>query len=245
MSSEDNQAAPSGRGENDIVQRVKGSSLSDFILGSQDGLVNVLGIILGMSAATRDVHLILVATFAALGAESVSMGAVAYTSTTAKRRLYLGVLERETDELRSDSKMGYEEGKHVLKNWGFIGKELEEGARRIAANPKAMLDVMMSYGFKLAPVEPSEARRSFSVVLASTLVGSAIPIAPFLFLGSNVATAAVGSVIVSGAILFLIGCYEARVTVGSLWRNGLQMAAIGLAAGVAGFLIGHFLSAPS
>ncbi len=40
------------------------SSFSDFILGSQDGLVNVLGIILGMSAATRDVRLILVATLA-------------------------------------------------------------------------------------------------------------------------------------------------------------------------------------
>jgi hypothetical protein len=43
------------------------NTFSDFILGSQDGLVNVLGIILGMSAATRDVRLILVATLAALG----------------------------------------------------------------------------------------------------------------------------------------------------------------------------------
>ncbi len=59
-------------------QHSKGSSFSDFILGSQDGLVNVLGIILGMSAATRDVRLILVATLAALGAESVSMGAVGF-----------------------------------------------------------------------------------------------------------------------------------------------------------------------
>jgi hypothetical protein len=47
------------------------NTFSDFILGSQDGLVNVLGIILGiilgMSAATRDVRLILVVTLAALG----------------------------------------------------------------------------------------------------------------------------------------------------------------------------------
>src|SRR5207253_4042432 len=32
----------------------KPTVLSDFILGSQDGIVNVLGIILGLSAATRD-----------------------------------------------------------------------------------------------------------------------------------------------------------------------------------------------
>src|SRR5256885_13666753 len=67
----------------------KPTVLSDFILGSQDGIVNVLGIILGLSAATRDARIILAATLAALGAESIAMGAVAYTSTRARRRLYL------------------------------------------------------------------------------------------------------------------------------------------------------------
>src|SRR5207245_10318063 len=67
----------------------KPTVLSDFILGSQDGIVNVLGIILGLSAATRDVRIILVATLAALGAESIAMGAVAYTSPRARRQLYL------------------------------------------------------------------------------------------------------------------------------------------------------------
>jgi hypothetical protein len=38
----------------------KPTALSDFILGSQDGIVNVLGIILGLSAATRNVRIILV-----------------------------------------------------------------------------------------------------------------------------------------------------------------------------------------
>ncbi len=66
-----------------------GSKLSDFILGSQDGLVNVLGIILGVSVATTDVRIIFVAGLAALGAESISMGAVAYTSTLARRKYYL------------------------------------------------------------------------------------------------------------------------------------------------------------
>src|SRR5207249_11361209 len=73
--------------------------LSDFILGSQDGIVNVLGIILGLSAATRDVRIILVATLAALGAVSIAMGAVAYTSTRARRRLYLSQVVQERREL--------------------------------------------------------------------------------------------------------------------------------------------------
>ena len=222
----------------------KGSSFSDFILGSQDGLVNVLGIILGMSAATRDVRLILVATLAALGAESVSMGAVGYTSTVAKRRLYLSAVNRETKELKEVSNLGYEEALHVLRGWGFSGKELEEGARRVAANPKAMLDLMMSYGLKMSPVAADEPRRSFLVVLGSTFVGSAIPIIPFIISGRDVIAGAMSSVVLSGVVLFFIGWYDAKVTVGSVWKSGLQMLVIGLTAGFAGFLIGHFLGAP-
>src|SRR5436309_2020173 len=76
----------------------KPTVLSDFILGSQDGIVNVLGIILGLSAASRDVRIILVATLAALGAESIAMGAVAYTSTRARRRLCLSQALQEWRE---------------------------------------------------------------------------------------------------------------------------------------------------
>ena len=49
--------------------------------------------------------------------------------------------------------------------------------------------------------------------------------------------------IFSGTALFFIGAYEVKTTVGSLWRSGLQMAAIGLTAGLAGFLIGHVIGA--
>ena len=66
----------------------RASSLSDIILGGQDGLVNVLGVILGMAAATNDPHLVVVAGLAATFAESVSMGAVAYTSTLADADFY-------------------------------------------------------------------------------------------------------------------------------------------------------------
>src|SRR5512147_1755504 len=71
------------------------SALSDIILGGQDGLVNVLGVILGVAAATSDPRIVLVAGLAATFAESVSMGAVAYTSTLADSNLYDSERERE------------------------------------------------------------------------------------------------------------------------------------------------------
>src|SRR3970282_2513958 len=70
--------------------------LSDFILGSQDGLVNVLGVILGVAIASRDIRVVLAGGLAATFAESISMGAVAYTSTLARRDHYQSAGGRET-----------------------------------------------------------------------------------------------------------------------------------------------------
>jgi VIT1/CCC1 family predicted Fe2+/Mn2+ transporter len=133
------------------------------------------------------------------------------------------------------------EVRDVLKRWGYKGKDLEDLVVRITGNPKAWLEFMMSYELELAPVQIFEPRRSFILVGASTVVGSLIPLLPFIFVGGDVTTGAITSVFVSGIALFLMGWYAAKTTVGSLWRSGLQMAVIGLFAGLLGFLIGHFI----
>jgi predicted membrane protein (TIGR00267 family) len=81
-------------------------------------------------------------------------------------------------------------------------------------------------------------------VLSSTVFGSIIPLIPFLFVtAATIHSGVIASVILSGAILFFIGAYEAKTTVGSLWRSGLQMGVIGLSAGFAGYLIGYLIGA--
>jgi VIT1/CCC1 family predicted Fe2+/Mn2+ transporter len=219
--------------------------LSDFILGSEDGIVNVLGIILGLSAATSNVRLIIIATVAALAAESIAMGAVAYTSTRSRRRLYIAETQRELREMRELPDAERAEVRAILVNWGYQGAQLEEMLRHIESNPKAMLELMMAFELKLAPVEESGPRWSAFVVGSATVVGHGIPLVPFFFIGHDILLGATLSIILSAIALFGIGWYEAKITIGAWWANGMQMVVIGLAGGFAGYLIGHFLgSAP-
>jgi vacuolar iron transporter family protein len=215
--------------------------LSDFILGSQDGLVNVLGILLGLVAAGSATRLIVVAALAALAAESISMGAVAYTSTLARRNLYLSEIERETREMREVPELEREEVRVILRRWGYEGAEVEEMLARIEAKPKAWLDIMMAFELNLAEVEPRQPRTSGLTVLGATVVGSVVPLLPFLA-GLPRLPAAIGAVVLTGAMLVAIGFYEARTTVGSLWASGMRMLAIGLGAGLAGFVVGELVS---
>lgn len=224
-------------------QHARPSFLSDFILGSEDGIVNVLGIILGLSAATSNSRLIIVATLAALAAESIAMGAVAFTSTRARRRLYLAETQRELREMRELPAVEREEVRTVLKEWGYRGAQLESMLDMIESNPKAMLEFMMAFELRLSPVDADAPRTSGLLVGGATIFGHAIPLVPFFFVGSDILLGAGLSVIASAVALFGIGWYESKITVGGWWQNGLQMVGIGLAGGFAGYLIGHLLGA--
>lgn len=215
--------------------------LSDIILGGQDGLVNVLGIILGVSAATSDVRLIFVAAFAAVGAESISMAAVAYTSTKSRLKHYIKEMEIEKMELKEYPEIERKEVEEVLVGWGYKGKKLKEMLDLICSNKKAWLEFMMAFELGLAPIKKSAPARSAGIVLTATTIGSMIPILPFIFLSGNIHAGVIASVVLSAVILFAVGYYEAKVTLGSIWRSGMEMLIIGMSAGLAGYLIGRLL----
>ncbi len=169
----------------DGFKQVTGEKIRDFILGAQDGIVNVLGLVLGVASATLDTKIILISGLAGLFAESISMGAVTFTSSKAARDYY--------------------------KRF----KEKREAA--LYKNP-------LSIGV---------------FVFIATLAGSAIPLIPFFFLSAKAGM--VGSIILSGLALFIIGALKARFTIGDWKKSGLEMLAVGLLAAVAGYVIGTLL----
>src|SRR5882672_6909841 len=102
------------------------NSLRDVILGGQDGLVNMLGIALGVVAAGGSTHVHVVAGIAAAITESISMGAVAYTSFGSDRDFYLAEKRREQNEISSDPDEEREEIREIYATKGFSGQLLDD-----------------------------------------------------------------------------------------------------------------------
>ncbi len=220
--------------------------LSDFILGSQDGLVNVLGVILGVAIASyrypNPIAIILAGGLAAAFAESISMGAVAYTSTVARRDHYAAEVERERQEMQDLPDLERNEVREILERWDFHGEELEEMVDKITSKPKAWLELMMAHELNLAPVEKTQARKSAILVGLAAILGSLVPLIPFIVIGRDILLGIAVSLVVSAITLFLIGWWKARTTVGRPTRSGVQMAIIGLASAIAGFCIAFLVS---
>jgi VIT1/CCC1 family predicted Fe2+/Mn2+ transporter len=219
------------------------SRLSDVILGGQDGLVNVLGVILGVAAATQDARIVIAAGLAATFAESISMGAVAYTSTLANTDLYHSEREREYRHIHLAPDVEIEEIRDIYHKKGFEGETLEKIIEVITSNPDVWVNVMMSEELQMTPPEKTSAFRTALIVGVSALLGSLIPLLPFFFL--NMGWSIGISIVIAALTLFVVGVYKARVTVGKPLRSGIQMAVIGTISALAGYAVGLIFKVPT
>jgi VIT1/CCC1 family predicted Fe2+/Mn2+ transporter len=219
-----------------IEQHKKGAALfREFILGGQDGLVNVLGIILGMAIATNNSKLVIIAGLAATFAESVSMGAVAYTSTKALTDYYDSEEKREKKEIEKVPDLEKNEVYNIYYKKGFRGKLLNDIVKTIVSDKKRWLIIMMKEELELTKEIVSPVKSAIIVFLAA-LVGSFIPLSSFFFLPIN--SAIILSLIISAIALFITGAVEAALTVGNWIKKGIQLMLIGMTAALVGFAVG-------
>jgi len=213
------------------------SWLRDVILGGQDGLVNVLGIVLGVAAASQDTKILIAASLAAAFAEAVSMAAVAYTSALAERDHYKKEVEKERQEIIDTPEDERNEVRDIYRQKGFEGNLLEEIVSNVTSDNDKWLIALTREELGLAQVETRTILVSSAVVGIAALVASFIPVFPFFFFSHG--TAIYVSLLSSGLALFIIGAIEAKTYVGSWLKNGIQMLVIGLGAAFVGFVIGN------
>ena len=240
----DNRISASDRAHHDVRDpHRRESQLGDVILGGQDGVVNVLGVLLGVAAAGAEPRIVLAAGLATTFAESVSMAAVAYTTTIAKADAYRSERAREYRHIEALPNLERAEIRDSYAKKGFRGELLERVVETITANKDVWVAVMMAEEHRLPPVSRGQALRSAFVVGLAATVGSLLPVAPFVVLRG--AAASWASIAVAAIALFGVGAYKAKATVGRPLRSGLEMALIGVASALVGYGVGLLFNGPS
>lgn len=220
-------------------QGISRSNIRDIILGFQDGLVNTLGLVLGVASAVQSSKIILISGLVTTFAESVSMAAVAYTSTKAAHEFYESQLSKEKKEIREIPHLEVEEIRHIYYKKGFRGKQLAGIVKKITSDKKLWLDTMMAEELKLFPGDYEKPLKSSFVVGLSAVVGSLIPVLPFFFF--TVRSGMISALVLSVITLFVVGSAKAKVTIGDWKKSGIEMAVVGTVAALVGYLVGSLL----
>jgi VIT1/CCC1 family predicted Fe2+/Mn2+ transporter len=214
----------------------KGNKLSDVILGGQDGLVSILGLLLGLSAATSSSRIVIAGGLATIFAETLSMAAVAYTSKMADRDHYAAERVQEVREVRDVPEIERQEIVDIYAAKGFSGKLLNDIVKHITSDDKLWVDTMMREELNLLPVIKRDVYTYTWIVGISTFTGAMLPLIPFFFLRVHVAL--ICALVLSVIVLAIVGIYKAQMTLGKPIKSAIQMVIIGMGAAIAGYLIG-------
>lgn len=221
-------------------RNIGGNALRAAVLGANDGLCSNLALVMGVAGAAADSRAVLIAGIAGLVAGACSMALGEWISVTSARELAERELRVERDELAAQPEEEREELQLIYEAKGIPTDEAKQLSRRLLRDQGAALDVLAREELGLDPDELDGSARTAAIVSFLLFAfGAMFPVLPFVF--SSGTRAVVGSVALSGVVLFAIGAAITVFTGRSVWVSGGRQLALGLGAAGLTYAIGHAL----
>ena len=144
------------------------------VLGANDGIVSVAGLVMGVAGATTHRQTIFVAGLAGLVAGALSMAAGEYVSVSTQKDSELALLEKERRELREDPEDELEELAGLYVERGLS----EELALQVAKELTAK-DALAAHAEVELGIDPDDITNPWNAAFASMLaftVGALLPL---------------------------------------------------------------------
>ena len=213
------------------------------VLGANDGVVSIAGLVLGVAGATNSISVILTAGIAGIVASSISMAVGEYVSVSSSRDTEKALLEKERYELKNFPEEELKELTQIYEKQGLSKKTAKKVAEELTAK-----DPVAAHFDAELKIDPNNLTNPWHASIASAisfLGGGIIPLIaivlppkelriPFAFVAVIIALAITGtlSAKVGGA-----GVKRAifRVVVGGILAMAITYA-VGKLFGVSGVL---------
>lgn len=198
------------------------------VLGANDGIVSIAGIVVGVAGATSNVREIAVAGMAGLSAGALSMGVGEYVSVSTQRDTELALLAKEEAELRDFPEEELEELAEIYRNKG-----LSDPLARAVAEELTSHDALRAHAEAELGIDPDDLTKPWHAAWASMLsfmVGALLPFLTIIFVpGSWRVMGTVVAVMVALALTGFLSAYAGganrRYAIArNLFGGGLAMA---------------------
>lgn len=219
----------------------KGRAIREVVFGMNDGLITTIGFVMGLAASIKESNLVLLAGIMAMFAGAISMFFGAYISTKSQSEYFDRELRREAREIEEVPEKEIAEMQEIFAEKGFTKSEADILVKRVTSDKQHWLEFMAKEELGIVPETFDNPLKVGATMGISFLIGALPPLLPFAFTHRAPLAAKVAG-IVSLVALFFIGAGRSKVTKLNWVRNGLEIMIIGILAGSAGLLFGHFSS---
>lgn len=148
------------------------------VLGANDGIVSISGLVLGVAGANSSTNVILTAGLAGVIAGAISMAAGEYVSVSSSRDTERALLDKELYELRNFPEAELEELTKLYEKKGLSRKTAELVANELTAH-----DAVAAHFDAELGIDPDNLTNPWHAALASALaflVGAVLPMTAIL-----------------------------------------------------------------
>ncbi|MFE3187602.1 VIT family protein [Nocardia sp. NPDC059240] len=206
------------------------------VLGANDGIVSVAGIVVGVAAATSNSTAIMTAGVAGLAAGAVSMALGEYVSVSTQRDSERALLETERRELAEQPEAELAELAAIYRAKGLSAATAQTVAEELTAR-----DAFTAHAEAELGIDPDEltnpVHAAFSSALSFTL-GALLPLLAILTPQAIRVPVTMAAVLAALAITGAAGAHLGQAPVG---RATVRVLAGGALAMITTYVIGHLV----
>jgi len=212
-------------------------NVRDFVMGMNDGLVELLGAVTGLSAVYPTRPQIVAVNGLVVGlAGALSMGIGTWVSVRSQRQVNEGI-RRKTDLLFSVApKRAQAELARKLTESGMPADLTDEVTEKLASNKEAMIELLTEH-------TPVNEIRSALFTGVAYIIGLLFPVLPY-FLARNSFMALIFSILFAGLALAIVASIITLTAGSNAFRRKIrEMVITGLGAAAASYAFGRLVQA--
>jgi VIT1/CCC1 family predicted Fe2+/Mn2+ transporter len=226
------------------VARLRASlldSIGDVTFGMEDGAVSIAGLVFGVAASTNDAQIVVLAGATGAVAGAVSMMAGTYLDVHSERSLGAAQIADAREALLADPEAALVRVAGQVRTAGFTPDETDAVVAGLRRNPEALLSYVAAFELGVPMRTASTPRAHALWMFVADLFAASVPVVPFLLFPID--TARIVSLVVTGALMAVLGVARGKIGRESVYRTALQTMAIAGAAALAGVFIGRLVTA--
>lgn len=233
--------------ENEHQHSAFADYFKEVIYGGIDGIVTTFAVVAGFSGAalsnetTTQLSFLVVLLFglANLFADAASMGLGNFLSVRSEKDLYNAARAKETNEVRNNTQMEYEETITIMMQKGFREEQARSLADIYKTNEEYWVDFMMTHELEMPDPRGENPILTGSATFISFIIFGSIPLLPFMFF-ETASTSFVFNLSIAGTAVALVtlGLLKWKVIGSDLGKSLFEVVTVGSVAAFIAFYVG-------
>ena len=216
------------------------SALGSIVFGMEDGTVSIFGLVFGVAASATNSQTVLLAGATGAISAAVSMMAGTYLDVSTERDKAQADIAMEKEEIAQKPERAAEEVRDRMLREGFTPADAQTVLTIIKRTPGAMLNDETAFKLNVGTSADQNPWVQSIWMFVTNLFAAFVPVLPFAFL--SIGRARPLSLIVTTALLLLLGVGRGVIGHKNVVVTAVQTLAIAAAAGGAGLLVGSLIT---